>query len=82
MTENHIWSSYMCSYNVNKTLENNMVDDLMGSLSEIDSGFNCVNLSHIALVFLRIVEVVMMCRSARNKLGYQVKLIVVSFVLI
>ena len=33
-----------------------------GISSEIDSGLNCVNLSHIAPVFLSLVEVVMMCR--------------------
>ena len=48
----------------------------------MDSGLNRVSLSQIAPVFISLVEVVMMCRSAGNKLGYQVKLIVVSIVLI
>ena len=46
-------------------------------LSEINSGFYCVKLSDMAAVFLSLVEVVMMYRSARNKLGHQVKLILV-----
>ena len=42
-------------------------------LSEIDSGFYCVNLSHIAPVFLSLVEVVMLCRSARNRLWCEIE---------